>query len=80
MAQIRNNLWIPLSYMQCLLVFLGDERLSNKEFVAVMKRRLMRGLERPRETGFAKLFTAITACSKSMIAEQLTAIKETIVD
>ena len=52
-----------------MICFTDDERLSNKEFVAVMKRRLMRGLERPRETGFAKLFTAISACAKSMTNE-----------
>lgn len=52
-----------------------DEKLSNKEFVAVMKRRLMRGLERPRETGFTKLFTAIAACSKSMVSEKISGLR-----
>ncbi|XP_067928469.1 calcium uptake protein 1, mitochondrial-like isoform X2 [Watersipora subatra] len=47
----------------------NDERLSNKEFVSVMKRRLMRGLERPRETGFAKMFAAVSVCSRSMANE-----------
>lgn len=40
-----------------------------------MKRRLMRGLERPRETGFTKLFTAITVCGKSMMTEKVSDLR-----
>ncbi|CAG5027394.1 unnamed protein product [Parnassius apollo] len=32
-----------------------DGQLSNREFVAVMKNRLLRGLEKPKDTGFVKL-------------------------
>ena len=42
--------------------FLGDGELSNKEFVSVMKRRLMRGLEKPKDTGFVKLFSSMMTC------------------
>lgn len=47
-------------------VFDEDENgtLSNKEFVAVMKRRLMRGLEKPKDTGFFRLIDAAWKCSK----------------
>lgn len=42
-----------------------DGQLSNKEFVSVMKRRLMRGLERPKDTGFTKLINSVWTCTKS---------------
>ncbi|KAL5018067.1 hypothetical protein ScPMuIL_003789 [Solemya velum] len=42
-----------------------DGQLSNKEFVSVMKRRVMRGLERPKDTGFIKLINAMWKCAKT---------------
>ncbi|KAJ8318554.1 hypothetical protein KUTeg_003645 [Tegillarca granosa] len=39
--------------------------LSNKEFVSVMKQRVMRGLEKPKDTGFVKLINAWWKCAKS---------------
>jgi Ca2+-binding EF-hand superfamily protein len=41
-----------------------DGELSNKEFVAVMKHRMMRGLEKPKDTGFIKLVDAMWKCAK----------------
>lgn len=41
-----------------------DGELSNKEFVAVMKRRMMRGLEKPKDTGLVKLLDAMWKCAK----------------
>jgi len=41
-----------------------DGELSNKEFVSVMKRRIMRGLEKPKDTGFMKLIAAACKCVK----------------
>ncbi|CAO1319525.1 unnamed protein product [Diamesa serratosioi] len=41
-----------------------DNQLSNREFVAVMKNRLMRGLEKPKDTGFVKLLHSIMKCAK----------------
>ncbi|XP_055639199.1 calcium uptake protein 1 homolog, mitochondrial-like isoform X2 [Toxorhynchites rutilus septentrionalis] len=41
-----------------------DGQLSNREFVAVMKNRLMRGLEKPKDTGFVKLMHSILKCAK----------------
>ena len=41
-----------------------DGQLSNKEFVAVMKNRMMRGLEKPKDTGFIKLIESSIKCAK----------------
>lgn len=43
----------------------NDGHLSNKEFVSVMKQRVMRGLEKPKDTGFVKLINAWWKCAKS---------------
>lgn len=44
--------------------FTVDGQLSNREFVAVMKNRLLRGLEKPKDTGFVKLLHSILKCAK----------------
>ncbi|CAG9768293.1 unnamed protein product [Ceutorhynchus assimilis] len=41
-----------------------DGQLSNKEFIAVMKNRLLRGLEKPKDTGFVKFMHSILKCAK----------------
>ncbi|EFO93177.1 hypothetical protein CRE_10282 [Caenorhabditis remanei] len=41
-----------------------DGKLSHEEMVAVMRRRMRRGLERPRDTGLFRLFDAVLECSK----------------
>ncbi|GLH08402.1 Calcium uptake protein 1 homolog, mitochondrial [Gryllus bimaculatus] len=41
-----------------------DGQLSNREFVAVMKNRLLRGLEKPKDTGFVKLIQSVVKCAK----------------
>lgn len=41
-----------------------DGQLSNKEFIAVMKNRLLRGLEKPKDTGFVKFMQSILKCAK----------------
>jgi len=43
----------------------GDGKLSNREFISVMKQRAMRGLEKPKDTGVGKFFSAITKCATS---------------
>lgn len=43
----------------------NDGQLSNKEFISVMKQRVMRGLEKPKDTGFTKLISAAWKCAKS---------------
>lgn len=45
--------------------FLVDGQLSNKEFVAVMKNRVLRGLEKPKDTGFVKLIESVMKCVKT---------------
>ncbi|XP_068206159.1 calcium uptake protein 1 homolog, mitochondrial-like isoform X4 [Palaemon carinicauda] len=42
----------------------NDGQLSNREFVAVMKNRLQRGLEKPKDTGFVKLLVSMFKCAK----------------
>ncbi|MPC12302.1 Calcium uptake protein 1, mitochondrial [Portunus trituberculatus] len=41
-----------------------DGQLSNREFVAVMKNRLQRGLEKPKDTGFVKLIASMFKCAR----------------
>lgn len=41
-----------------------DGQLSNREFVAVMKNRVLRGLEKPKDTGFVKLIQSLMKCAK----------------
>lgn len=47
-----------------LFVHAEDGQLSNREFVAVMKDRIMRGLEKPKDTGFVKLIESSIKCAK----------------
>nr|XP_014283175.1 calcium uptake protein 1 homolog, mitochondrial-like isoform X2 [Halyomorpha halys] len=41
-----------------------DDQLSNREFISVMKNRLLRGLEKPKDTGFVKLIQSVLKCAK----------------
>ncbi|XP_072051347.1 calcium uptake protein 1, mitochondrial-like [Amphiura filiformis] len=41
-----------------------DGRLSHKEFVSVVKHRVQRGLDKPKELGFAKIISAMWKCAK----------------
>ncbi|CAG9785175.1 unnamed protein product [Diatraea saccharalis] len=41
-----------------------DGQLSNREFVAVMKNRILRGLEKPKDTGFVKLMHSLVKCAR----------------
>ncbi|XP_055683652.1 calcium uptake protein 1 homolog, mitochondrial isoform X2 [Lutzomyia longipalpis] len=41
-----------------------DGQLSNREFIGVMKNRLQRGLEKPKDTGFVKFMYSILKCAK----------------
>ncbi|XP_058794403.1 calcium uptake protein 1 homolog, mitochondrial isoform X2 [Phymastichus coffea] len=45
-----------------------DGQLSNREFVAVMKNRALRGLEKPKDTGFIKLVQSILKCARQNYA------------
>ncbi|XP_015605002.1 calcium uptake protein 1 homolog, mitochondrial isoform X2 [Cephus cinctus] len=42
-----------------------DGQLSNREFVSVMKNRVLRGLEKPKDTGFVKLIQSVLKCAKN---------------
>ncbi|GAB0099761.1 Calcium uptake protein 1 homolog, mitochondrial [Sergentomyia squamirostris] len=41
-----------------------DGQLSNREFIGVMKNRLQRGLEKPKDTGFVKFMYSVLKCAK----------------
>ncbi len=41
----------------------GDGKLSNKEFVSVMKQRALRGLEKPKDTNIGKILSAFAKCA-----------------
>ena len=43
----------------------GDGNLSNKEFIGVMKNKLKRGLEKPKDTGLFNLFSAMAKCGRT---------------
>ncbi|KRG03375.1 calcium uptake protein 1 homolog, mitochondrial isoform X2 [Drosophila mojavensis] len=42
----------------------NDNQLSNKEFISVMKNRVQRGLEKPKDTGFLKMVRSVFKCAK----------------
>ncbi|KQS70676.1 calcium uptake protein 1 homolog, mitochondrial isoform X5 [Drosophila erecta] len=42
----------------------NDNQLSNKEFISVMKNRVQRGLEKPKDTGFLKMMRSVFKCAK----------------
>ena len=44
----------------------GDGKLGHTEFVKVMKKRMMRGLNAPKDTGFVRLVASLTSCTKEM--------------
>ncbi|KAI6231390.1 hypothetical protein M3Y95_00376400 [Aphelenchoides besseyi] len=46
----------------------GDGKLSNQEFISVMKKRMNRGLERPKDTGLLRLMDALIECTKKQMA------------
>ncbi|XP_066141535.1 calcium uptake protein 1 homolog, mitochondrial isoform X2 [Euwallacea fornicatus] len=41
-----------------------DGQLSNKEFIAVMKNRVHRGLEKPKDTGLVKFLQNVIKCAR----------------
>jgi hypothetical protein len=43
----------------------GDGVLSNREFVAVMKNKLKRGLEKPKDIGIVNLLSALAKCAQT---------------
>ncbi len=45
----------------------GDGKLSHKEFIKVMKRRWLRGLQSRKDTGFVNFIEAFGSCAKEMI-------------
>ena len=65
----RTTAKVELSNHVCDVVFVlfdcdGNGELSNKEFVSIMKQRLMRGLEKPKVMGFTRLMQAMWKCTQ----------------
>lgn len=59
----RKCHWI--SWLCYYIHFLTEDgQLSNREFIAVMKNRLLRGLEKPKDTGFVKFMQSVLKCAK----------------
>lgn len=42
----------------------GDGKLSQLEFIQVMKKKLSGGLQQPKDTGFVKLLESVSVCTK----------------
>ena len=55
----------------------GDGKLSNKEFIQVMKQRAVRGLEKPKDTGIGKFMNAISKCAHDVKPTVLGGMRKT---
>jgi len=65
-AKVSAGVDLPAHVVDALFAVFdedGDGGLSNKEFVAVMKNKLKRGLEKPKDTGLANLLAAVAKCA-----------------
>ncbi|CAH8872005.1 unnamed protein product [Trichobilharzia szidati] len=56
----------------------NDGQLSYKEFVGVMRHRLLRGLDKPMDTGFIRLVNALLQCTKEQLHFSITSNHKTI--
>jgi len=55
----------------------GDGKLSNKEFVSVMKQRAMRGLEKPKDMGISRIFYSMFKCASDCKPAVMGGVKRT---
>jgi len=55
----------------------GDGKLSNKEFVSVMKQRAMRGLEKPKDMGISRIFSCAIKCANDCKPAIMGGVKKT---
>jgi len=55
----------------------GDGKLSNKEFVSVMKQRAMRGLEKPKDMGISRIFSSMFKCASDCKPAIVGGVKKT---
>jgi len=55
----------------------GDGKLSNKEFVSVMKQRVMRGLEKPKDMGISRIFSSMFKCASDCKPAIMGGVKRT---
>ncbi|CAG0887489.1 unnamed protein product [Cyprideis torosa] len=64
-ARTVSQVELPDNVVEVIFVLFdedGDGELSNREFVSVMKRRIQRGLEKSKDTGFIRLLRAMAKC------------------
>lgn len=54
----------PIPSHPILRSLTGNGELSNREFTSIMKQRLMRGLEKPKDMGFTRLVRAMWKCAQ----------------
>jgi len=60
-------IFLCVRILKCISIrapLLDDNQLSNKEFISVMKNRVQRGLEKPKDTGFLKMMRSVFKCAK----------------
>jgi len=60
-------IFLCVRVLKCIFIcapLLDDNQLSNKEFISVMKNRVQRGLEKPKDTGFLKMMRSVFKCAK----------------
>merc|ERR1719278_954161 len=55
----------------------GDGKLSNKEFVSVMKQRAMRGLEKPKDSGVSRILSSVLKCANDCKPAIMGGVKKT---
>merc|ERR1719158_486281 len=55
----------------------GDGKLSNKEFVSVMKQRALRGLEKPKDTGVSRILSSVIKCANECKPAIMGGVKKT---
>lgn len=55
---------LTITWILTLYYATDDNQLSNKEFISVMKNRVQRGLEKPKDTGFLKMMRSVFKCAK----------------
>lgn len=64
LVHVGRRWLLDFSVSNFFFLLAGNGELSNKEFVAIMKQRLMRGLEKPKDMGFTRLMRAMWKCAQ----------------
>ncbi len=62
-----NFLNLKEAFKYLILFFKGDQKLSNKEFIKVLKKRYSRGLHTRKDTGFINFIESASECAKETL-------------